>query len=142
MNRTSWDDYFMKLASLTSSRATCSRLNVGCVLVKDKQIIATGYNGSISGHVHCDDEGHLIHENGCKRTIHAEMNALIQCAKLGVSSEGATAYITHYPCPECIKHLNQAGISRIVYGEFYEHRYKNNFHEGVQMCEWKKENEK
>lgn len=129
--RKSWDKYFMDQAKLVNERATCDRLHVGCVFVKDNRMIAAGYNGSISGHEHCDEVGHLMYEGGCKRTIHAEMNALLQCAKYGVSSDGATAYVTDQPCPDCTKSLNQAGIKRIVYANAYEHRYENKFDDGM-----------
>lgn len=127
MSKQSWDQYFMDIANTVSSRATCDRLHVGCVIVKDKRIVSTGYNGSISGSEHCDDVGHLMHEGGCKRTIHAELNALLQCAKNGVSTDGATVYVNWQPCPDCSKSLNQAGIKRIVYQHPYKHRYHNTF---------------
>lgn len=130
--RKTWDSYFMDLAEkVAEDRPTCDRLHVGALLVKDNRIIATGFNGSISGHSHCDDEGHLMYENGCKRTIHAEMNAILQCAKEGIPTKGATAYVTHYPCPDCMKHLNQSGVKRVVYKEHYSHRYENNFNDGM-----------
>ena len=112
--RPSWDEYFLKLAMLVSERATCPRMHVGCVLVRDKRILATGYNGSIAGQPHCDDVGCLIVDNHCVRTIHAEMNAIIQCAIHGVSTKGATAYITNMPCTTCSKALIGAGIKEIV----------------------------
>ena len=83
MRRPEWDEYFLKLAMLASERATCPRMHCGCVLVKNKDVIATGYNGSIPGDDHCDQVGCLIVENHCVRTVHAEMNALIQAAKRG-----------------------------------------------------------
>jgi dCMP deaminase len=135
--RKPWLEYFMDQSELVKERATCDRLHVGCVIVKDNRNVATGYNGSISGHAHCDEVGHLeIEENkkkSCKRTIHAEMNALLQCAKYGISTDGATAYVTHYPCPDCMKALNQAGIITVYYKHYYEHRYENNFDEGMEV---------
>ncbi len=133
--RTDWNTYFMEIANAVKTRSTCERLNVGCVLTKDNRIIATGYNGSISGHPHCDEDGigHLMYENGCKRTIHAELNALLQCAKNGVATNGATAYVTHYPCPDCMKSLNQAGIKKVYYNEYYPHRYRNEFDYGLEL---------
>lgn len=131
--RISSNEYFMNMVEVTSSRASCDRLSVGCILVKDKTIIATGYNGSITEHPHCDEIGHLMYSNGCKRTIHAEMNAIISCARDGRSTVGSIAYITHYPCPDCMKHLNQAGVKKIYYKHHYEHRYANNFHEGMEL---------
>lgn len=134
-DRPSWNDYFMSIAETIATRHTCDRLAVGCVLVKGNHIIAQGYNGSISGHGHCDEEGHLMVDRGCKRTIHAEMNAILMCAQLGISTKDAVAYVTHYPCPDCMKHLNQAGINKIYYKEFYQHRYQNNFDDGVELIQ-------
>lgn len=136
MERKSWDDYFMDQVQLVKDRATCDRLHVGCILVKDNRLIATGYNGSISGTPHCDEVGHLMYEGGCKRTIHAEANALMQCARYGVASDQATAYVTDEPCPDCLKLLNQAGIKRIVYQNAYPQRYENNFDHGIQIEQW------
>jgi len=116
-------EYFMTIANLTATRATCDRLHVGCVLVLSGRIIATGYNGSVSGSAHCDDVGHAMISGHCKRTIHAEVNALLDCAKRGVSCDKSTAYVTHEPCVECSKALVQAGISRIVIGELYETKH-------------------
>ncbi len=101
-------------ASITSSS---QRLSVGATIVKDNRIIAGGYNGSVAGEVHCIDEGCLIEDGHCIRTIHAEMNALLQCAKQGVCTEGATIYVTHFPCLNCTKSIIQAGIKRIYYAE-------------------------
>jgi dCMP deaminase len=129
--RQSWDEYFLELAQVASTRATCNRLHVGCILVRDKRIIATGYNGAISAHDHCDEVGHLMIEGHCKRTIHAEVNAVLQCAKYGIATEGATAYITHYPCQDCMKLLNQAGIKRVVYLTYYPNEHSPHFTEGM-----------
>ncbi len=117
--RKSWDDYFMDIAKEVATRATCDRKLVGCVLVKDKYIIATGYNGSVSGLEHCDEAGHMMVNGHCERTSHAEANAIVQAAKHGVSTDGATAYITASPCWGCFKLLASSGIKRIVFGEFY-----------------------
>ena len=114
MKRPQWDEYFLKLAMLASERATCPRMHCGCVLVKNKSVIATGYNGSIPGDDHCDDIGCLIIENHCVRTVHAEMNALIQAARRGHAVEGASAYVTNMPCTTCSKALVTAGIKRVV----------------------------
>ncbi len=112
--RPAWDEYFLKLAMLVSERATCPRMHVGCVLVRDKRILSTGYNGSIPGDGHCEDIGCLIVDNHCVRTIHAEMNAILQCSIHGVSTKGATAYVTNMPCTNCSKALIGAGIKEIV----------------------------
>lgn len=113
-HRPDWDQYFLKLAMLASERATCPRMHCGCVLVKNKNVIATGYNGSIPGDAHCEDVGCLIVDNHCVRTVHAEMNALVQAAKRGHAVEGATAYVTNMPCTTCAKSLITAGIQRVV----------------------------
>jgi len=109
----------MDIAKEVSTRATCDRKLVGCVLVKDKYIIATGYNGSVAGLEHCDEAGHMMVNGHCERTSHAEANAIVQAAKHGVSTDGATAYITASPCWGCFKLLASSGIKRIVFGEFY-----------------------
>lgn len=113
-NRPAWDEYFLKMAMLVSERATCPRMHCGCVLVRDKRILATGYNGAPAGQPHCYDEGCLIVENHCVRTIHAEMNALLQCSLYGISSKGASAYVTNMPCTNCAKALIGAGIKEVV----------------------------
>jgi dCMP deaminase len=113
--RISFDEYFMRMALLASERATCERLKVGSVIVKNKNVLSTGYNGSASGEAHCLDVGCLIRDGHCIRTIHSEQNALLQCAKHGVSVKGASIYVTHFPCLHCTKSLVTAGITEIVY---------------------------
>lgn len=113
-SRPDWDSYFLKLAMLASERATCPRMHCGCVLVKNKNVIATGYNGSIPGDDHCEDVGCLIVDHHCVRTNHAEMNAITQAAKRGHPVDGATAYVTNMPCTTCAKALIAAGIKRVV----------------------------
>lgn len=131
--RYSWDDYFIQMANVVSIRSTCDRLHVGAVLTYKNNVIGTGYNGSISGHEHCNGDNHLIYENGCKRTIHAEMNILMYCARSGIPTEGCTMYVTHQPCPDCTKHMNQAGIKKVIYQHPYKHRYENNFDDGMDV---------
>ena len=109
-NRFSWQDYFMANAELISKRSTCDRAFVGAVLVKDKRIIATGYNGGVSETDNCNEVGHYMEDGHCIRTVHAEMNALIQCAKEGISTKNTEIYVTHFPCINCTKALLQAGI--------------------------------
>jgi dCMP deaminase len=118
-DRTPWDQYFMNIARVVSSRATCDRKYVGAVIVRDKTILSTGYNGSIRGMPHCSESGHMMEEGHCVATIHAEMNAIIQAARNGVRIEGASIYITASPCWSCFKALANAGIQRVCYGEFY-----------------------
>ena len=117
--RPDWDSYFMKIAAAVSERSTCDRAFVGCVLVREKRILTSGFNGSPAGQEHCDEAGHLMVEGHCVRTIHAETNAIIQAALHGVSTREATCYVTHFPCINCTKALINAGIARIVYGESY-----------------------
>ncbi|RAS77890.1 ComE operon protein 2 [Priestia endophytica] len=124
MERISWHQYFMAQSHLLASRSTCERLSVGATIVRDTRIIAGGYNGSISGGVHCVDEGCYVIDGHCVRTIHAEMNAIIQCAKFGVKTEGADIYVTHFPCLNCCKGIIQAGISTV----YYANDYKNHPH--------------
>ncbi len=117
--RTDWDSYFMEIAKVVASRATCDRKYVGAVLVRDRLILSTGYNGSIRGLPHCTEAGHMMEEGHCVATIHAEANALVQAAKNGVAVDGATIYTTASPCWPCFKLLANAGVRRIVFGEFY-----------------------
>src|SRR6266496_6229332 len=117
--RPDWDSYFMKIAYAVSERSTCDRAFVGSVLVLDKRILTTGFNGSPAGQGHCDEIGHLMVDGHCVRTIHAETNAIIQAALHGISTKGATCYVTHLPCINCTKVLINACISRIVYSVPY-----------------------
>lgn len=117
--RKDWDAYFMEIAKVVSSRATCDRKHVGAVIVRDRNILSTGYNGSIRGLPHCDEVGHMMEDGHCTRTIHAEANSIIQAAKNGVRIDGATIYTTASPCWFCFKLIANSGIRRIVYGEFY-----------------------
>ncbi len=114
-NRIPWKQYFMMQALVIAQRSTCDRALVGSVLVKDNRIIGTGYNGSVTGEPHCDDVGHQLVDGHCVRTIHSEMNSLIQCARNGVSTDNTEIYVTHFPCYNCAKALVQAGIKRINY---------------------------
>ncbi len=129
--RPEWDKYFLKLAMLVSERATCPRMHCGAVLVKNKRILATGYNGSIPGDEHCEDVGCMIVDNHCIRTIHAEMNALLQCAIHGVSTKGATAYVTNMPCTNCAKALIGAGIKEVViFSDYHDTKAEEFFRRG------------
>ncbi len=128
MERPDWDKYFMQMAELTATRSTCLRRNVGAVIVKDKHIVATGYNGAPRRIAHCDEKGGCLREklgipsgerHELCRALHAEQNAIIQAATLGVSIEDSTIYITHQPCIICAKMIINAGITRIVVKEGY-----------------------
>ena len=117
--RMSWQEYYANQSLLLASRSTCTRLSVGALIVRDNRVIASGYNGSVSGETHCIDEGCLIQDGHCVRTIHAEVNAVLQCAKYGIATQGSEVYVTHFPCLNCTKTLIQAGIKRINYIEDY-----------------------
>lgn len=123
--RKSWDNYFLELAKLVSTRATCDRLRVGAVVVKDRRILSTGYNGSIAGAEHCDDVGHLMIHDHCVRTVHAEINALSQAAKNGTKVGGSTIYITHAPCINCFKAIVSSGITKIIFTDLYRLTYND-----------------
>jgi dCMP deaminase len=123
-NRPSWHQYFMTITRQVAERSTCKRAKVGAVIVRDKNILATGYNGAPAGMPHCIDVGCLIYqsktpngetEENCFRTIHAEMNAIAQAAKNGASIKDASIYITHTPCIHCLKVLVNTGIKSIYY---------------------------
>jgi dCMP deaminase len=109
----------MNIGREVASRSTCPRKHVGAVVVRDKTILSTGYNGSVRGLPHCEEAGCMLEDGHCVRTIHAEANALIQAAKHGVRLEGAAIYVTASPCWNCFKSLANTGIERIVFGEFY-----------------------
>lgn len=134
MARKSWDEYFMAIARLVSERSTCMRRHVGVVLVRDKRVLCTGYNGSPSGMRHCLDIGCLRDELGIPagerieicRGIHAEQNALVQAAAFGVSVAGAKLYCTHEPCVTCGKMLLNAGIRDFTVAEAYPDEFGRN----------------
>ena len=110
----------MAIAKIIAARGTCDRLYSGSVLVKDKRIIGTGYNGSPPGLPHCDDVGHLLEEGHCVRTIHGEHNSLLQAARQGgVSTEGSTLYTKYSPCVHCTKYIIACGVKRVVIGKIY-----------------------
>ena len=128
-DRPSWDQYFMTITRQVAERSTCTRAKVGAVIVRDKNILATGYNGAPAGLPHCLDAGCLVYtsrtpagevEDNCFRTIHAEINAIAQAAKNGHAIADADVYITHTPCIHCLKVLVNTGIEHV----YYEHEYK------------------
>lgn len=114
-NRIPWDQYFMAQSLLISTRSTCTRLAVGATIVRNKRVISGGYNGSVSGDVHCSDEGCKVVDGHCVRTVHAEANAILQCAKFGASTEGADIYVSYFPCLQCTKMIIQSGIKNVYY---------------------------
>ena len=127
--RLSWDDYFLNITRQVAERSTCTRAKVGAVIVRERSILASGYNGAPSGLPHCTEVGCLIYESrtpdgrveeNCYRTIHAEINAIAQAAKNGVSIRDADMYVTHTPCIHCLKVLINTGIRRVFYDRAYK----------------------
>ena len=116
-HRPTWDEYFKQIVQVAATRSSCNRLHVGCILVKDNRIISQGYNGFLPGCPHKS----IVRDNHEQATIHAEQNAICDCAKRGVSTIDCTAYITHYPCIICTRLLLASGISKI----YYINDYKN-----------------
>lgn len=123
MTRPSWHQFFLGIARQASTRATCPRKSVGAVIVRDNNTVATGYNGSVAGAPHCTEVGCLMVDGHCVRTVHAEVNAIAQAAKNGVSIDGATVYTTAKPCWSCYKALSNAGIVEIYFEEQYGPEY-------------------
>ncbi len=119
MARPSWDQYFIDITLDVSKRSTCLRAQVGAIIVKDKRILTTGYNGAPKGLPHCLDEGCEIVGGHCVRSLHAEQNAILQGALYGVPLEGGTIYTTHQPCVICAKMIINAGMKRVVYAGLY-----------------------
>lgn len=109
----------MQIARTVATRGTCDRKHVGAVIVRDRVILSTGYNGSVKGLPHCDDAGHMMENDHCVRTVHAEANAIVQAAMNGVSVKEAAIYTTASPCWPCFKLIANAGLKKIVFGEFY-----------------------
>lgn len=118
--RISKDEHFLKIADVISERATCDRLKVGSVIVKNGAIISTGYNGAPRQLDHCDDVGHMIRDNHCIRVVHAEINCLLSAARLGGGTHDAILYCNYQPCWECFKAIVNAGISKVVYRLVYK----------------------
>ncbi len=128
--RPTWDEYFMRIAQDVSSRATCNRRKVGAVVVLEKRILTTGYNGSPHGLPHCTDVGCKMQDGHCIRTLHAEQNAIIQGALYGVSLRGSTLYVTCQPCNNCAKMIINAGIIKVVFdGDYPDEFAMELFHE-------------
>jgi len=130
-DRLSWDEYFSKIVSVTAERSPCERLHVGCLLVKDNRIISQGYNGFLPG---CSHKS-IIRDNHEQATIHAEQNALSDCAKRGVSCLGSTAYVTHYPCIICARLLFASGVSCIKYiNDYHNDDLVKEFADQLSIC--------
>ena len=118
--RPSWDEYFLRITAEVAQRSTCLRAAVGAVIVKDKRILTTGYNGAPSGLPHCTEVGCLMVDGHCVRALHAEQNALLQSARHGIAVAGGAIYVTHQPCLTCAKMLINAGIVRVIYLKAYQ----------------------
>jgi dCMP deaminase len=123
MNKPSWDEYFMSIANLAATRSPCLKYQVGCVIVRDKRVLSTGFNGMAPGLKHCNEQGYCYprHEvcggsNPPSRAIHAEANAIAWAASTGVALKGAIVYCTHYPCLHCLKLIVATGIKEVIYG--------------------------
>ncbi len=125
--RASWSEYFMKIAEQVATRSTCDRKHIGAVIVKDKTILSTGYNGSLRGAPHCDEAGHDMENGHCVRTVHAEANAVAQAAKNGVRIDDAEIYVTASPCLTCFKLVANCGIRTVYYKEFYRDERINEY---------------
>lgn len=117
--RPSWEDYFFDMARVAATRSTCNRRNVGAVIVRDRRIISTGYNGSVPGESHCVDVGCDVENGHCVRTVHAEVNAIAQAARYGVDVDGASLYSTCEPCRRCRQIILSAGIKQIEFLDPY-----------------------
>ena len=140
--RASWDEYFMNIAREVATRSTCDRKHVGAVIVRDKSILATGYNGSIRGLGHCDDEGHLMEDGHCVRTVHAEANAIVQAARNGNRIDEGSIYVTASPCLGCFRLIANAGLKKIVFGEFYRDQKIFDVSQklGIELVDFSKQN--
>ena len=128
-----WGKYFMDIADKVSELADCNRRHVGAVIVRDRRILATGFNGAMAGADHCDDVGHMMENDHCIRTVHAEVNAVVQCARQGISCDGAIMYVNTLPCWNCIKTVVNAGIRIIRFKDIYKpeiHMDKINYARG------------
>ncbi len=122
-----WHEYFMNIAEQVATRSTCDRKHVGAVIVRDKTILSTGYNGSLKGAPHCDEAGHDMDAGHCVRTVHAESNAIAQAAKNGVAIDNSEIYVTASPCLNCFKLIVNSGIKKVYYKEFYRDERINEY---------------
>jgi dCMP deaminase len=125
--RVDWHEYFMRIAEQVATRSTCDRKHIGAVIVRDKTILSTGYNGSLRGATHCDEVGHDMENGHCVRTVHAEANAVAQSARNGVMIENSEIYITASPCLACFKLIANSGIRVVYYKEFYRDERINRY---------------
>ncbi len=125
--RIGWHEYFMNIAKQVATRSTCDRKHVGAVIVRDKTILSTGYNGSLKGALHCEEAGHDMEGGHCIRTVHAESNAVAQAAKNGVAIDNSEIYVTASPCLTCFKLIANCGVKRVYYKEFYRDERINEY---------------
>jgi dCMP deaminase len=140
LERPSWDAYFMQIATLVATRATCPRKSVGALIVRDKRILTTGYNGAPRGLPHCPDGGEFndwpvgcLRAGHCIRSLHAEQNALLQASMMGIACEGSTMYVTCQPCNTCAKMIINAGIVRVIYEGDYPDEFSKELFRDAQM---------
>jgi dCMP deaminase len=143
-HRPPWDDYFMQITVQVARRSTCPRATVGAVIVRDRRILTTGYNGAPAGLPHCTEVGCLMVNGHCVRTLHAEQNAIIQGALYGVDVSASTIYVTHQPCLICAKMIINAGIQRVVYAGDYPDEIARSFLEeaGLELLKYGKEEDR
>lgn len=134
-SRPSWDEYFMRIVREVAQRSTCPRAQVGAIIVRERRILTTGYNGAPEGLPHCLDVGCVMVGDHCVRSLHAEQNAIIQAALHGVSVAGGTLYCTHQPCTTCAKMIINAGLERVIYAGEYPDELARSFLEeaGVEL---------
>jgi len=139
--RKDWHEYFMDIAEQVATRSTCDRKYIGAVIVRDKMIQSTGYNGSMRGAKHCNEAGHLMENNHCVRTVHAEANAICQAARNGININNSEIYITASPCFTCFKMIVNSGIKKVYYKEFYRDERIKKFAEelGIELIYMGKE---
>ena len=135
--RADWHQYFMGIAHQAATRATCPRKHVGAVIVRDRTVLSTGYNGSIRGLPHCEDVGCVVEDGHCITTVHAEANAILQAAMNGVRIEGGEIYTTASPCWPCFKLIANAGLTAIYFGEFYREKRIHDYAEktGIRLVD-------
>ncbi|MFQ6015524.1 MAG: cytidine/deoxycytidylate deaminase family protein [Anaerolineae bacterium] len=140
MPRPSWDEYFMRITFEVARRSTCPRAQVGAIIVKDKRILTTGYNGAPEGLPHCLDVGCSLVDDHCLRALHAEQNAIIQAALHGVQVAGSSIYVTHQPCVTCAKMIINAGLKQVFYvGHYPDELARSFFNEaGVELVHLEK----
>lgn len=141
MERMNRNDYFMNIARTTAKRSTCGRATVGAIIVKNNRIVATGFNGAPEGMDHCDDHGCLLFNNHCIRTVHAEINCIVQAARMGISIDNSVIYVTHKPCHNCCKAMINAGIKIVYYDIDYSDGFNHLYDSKISIFKHKMEDD-